>query len=155
MKFNHYTINSHHNYIQDTNEILKDKDYREYLSALLKEVKDNPEKPIYLLDDIYIRGIVEENLYALTIEDKDRFPLLETAGAKDEEGESRLRKEMGNFYQSIFNKKCYIEKNSVPIVYDIPLPWIIKRIDIVEWTGDFCRSFGAIAFEEMTKEKCN
>ena len=155
MKFNHYTINSHHNRLQSTNEILKDDGYREYLLELFNEVKDNPQKSISLLDGIYIKGVVGVDLYAISLEDENGNILLETAGAKEEDGVSLLRCVLADSYQKIFGQKCYIEEKTEPVVYDMILPWSISRIDIMEWTGDFCRSFGAIAFEEMNKKICN
>lgn len=157
MKFNHYTINTKHNYIQDTKEILEDRegmDYREYFLYLFLWVKNNPDKPIYLADDIYIKGVVEKDAYALTLEDEKGIPFLETIGAINEERVCYLNSFCENLYEAWFHQSIDIEKKSTPVVWDILLPMITRREDIVLWTGDFCRSFGAIAFEEMEKKIC-
>lgn len=155
MKFNHYTINTHHNYIQDTNEILKDKEYKDYFYKLFRHIKDNPETPIYLVDNIYVKGVVEQDAYMITLQTGNGLPLLETAGAFDEISANHTEEIMGDFYKKIFHTNPNIEKKSVPIVWDVILPLAVMRVDMLEWTGDFCRSFGAIAFEEMKKEKRN
>lgn len=154
MKFNHYTINTYNNVVQDSKEILEDNRYRDYLCNLLKQIKDNPEIPLHLVDSIYARGVVEENVYAVTLQTKDGIPLLETIGAFDEKGLTYAKKCIENIYKGFFYKNNPIEKKSAPIVFDLLLPFIVQRSDISMWTGDFCRSMGAIAFEEMKKESC-
>ena len=155
MKFNHYTINTKHNYIQDSKEKLKDRegmDYREYFLDLFLYVKNNPEKPIFLVDDIYIKGIVEEDKYALTLQDENGVPFLETLGVINEESVPCLNSLCKHMYRAWFHESIDIKKMSAPWVCDILLPPIVKRKDIVLWTGDFCGSFAAIAFEEMEKK---
>ena len=59
MKFNHYTINTYNNVVQDSKEILEDNKYRGYLCNLLKQIKYNRDTPLHLTKNIYVKGVVE------------------------------------------------------------------------------------------------
>lgn len=154
MKFNHYTINTYNNVVQDSKEILEDNKYRGYLCNLLKQIKDNRDTPLHLTKNIYVKGVVEENVYAITLQNKKGVPLLETMGALDEQGAVYVKKCIKKIHKAVFDSEITIVNKSAPIVFDMLYPTIIFNPNKTMWTGAFCRTMGAIAFEEMKKESC-
>ena len=93
-------------------------------------------------------------MYAITLQNKKGVPLLETMGALDEQGAVYVKKCIKKIHKAVFDSEITIVNKSAPIVFDMLYPTIIFNPNKTMWTGAFCRTMGAIAFEEMKKESC-
>ena len=151
MKFNHYTINTKNNVVQDTKVIFKSPESQRNMEKIYMKIMSNNDKPVAVIDGIYARGVEESDAYAITLCDELGIPFLETQGTINSNRQCKLEGFFKKMYYTFYKRDIKIKKLDAPIVYDLLVPTIIYRMDITEWTGDFCRRMGAIAFERMKK----
>lgn len=151
MKFNHLTVNSNTNMVQDTKEIFMSPESKTNMKKIYMKIMSNNDKPVAVMDGIYARGVEECDAYAITLCDELGIPFLETQGTIKSNTQSKLEELIRGIHIKHWGCGVEIKKLNAPIVYDLLLPAIIRRIDITEWTGDFSRCMGAIAFERMKK----
>lgn len=151
MKFNHLTVNSNNNMVQDTKEIFMSPESKTNMKKIYMKIMANRNKPVKVMNGIYARGVEECDAYAISLCDENGIVLYETQGTINSNTQSKLEENIRNMHIKHWESDVEIKKLNAPIVYDLLVPAIIRRIDITEWTGDFSRCMGAIAFERMKK----
>lgn len=128
MKFNHLTINSNHNVVQDTEKIFISDESKAVCEELFWEIMNGKGKRVEVLDGVFAVGNIGESSYEIDLCDK-------------------LEHQISIIHRAVYLSDVEIDEYDAPIVYDLIFIPIIGRTGITLWTGDFCRKMAAIAFE--------
>lgn len=153
MKFNHLTINSNHNVVQDTEEIFVSDESKAVCEGMFWAIVNGMK--VEILDGVFAVGNIGESSYEIDLYDKKGAILMCTVGVIDEEKKKALECLLTIIYGAVYLFDVKIDEYDAPIVYDFIFPSITTRPYISKWTGDFCRTMGAIAFEYFKKKsKC-
>ena len=147
MKFNHLTINSNHNVVQDAEKIFISDESKAVCEELFWEIMNGKGKKVEVLDGVFAIGSIGASSYEIDLCDKKGKALMCTVGVIDEEEKKELEHRIATIYRATYLFNAEIDEYDAPIVYDLLLVPIVGRTDITLWTGDFCRTMGAIAFE--------
>ena len=139
MKFNHLTVNTNHNVMHNANEVFSTPEVKHELKKIYMRIMSNNNKPVEVLDGIYARGIEESDAYSILLCDKNGMILLQTQGTINPNRQCELEEGIKNSHKASWKRDPKIDKLYAPIVYDLLFPTIILRVDITEWTGDFCK----------------
>lgn len=142
MKYlNHYTVNTTHNRKSYAEEV--DKKIYLILKSMINKAL-NGEK-VDIMDGVSITLTAEEECYVATFWLSDNTPILITFGAKSQDGRKMVSDLIAKNYSMILNTIPILPE--APVVADVILPGSIKRIDVLQWSGDFCRCLGWIMLD--------
>lgn len=149
MKFNHLTIKSNHNVVQDTEKIFISDESKAVCEELFWEIMNCKRKKVEVLDGVFAVGNIGASSYEIDLCDKKGKALMCTVGVIDEKEKKELEHRITTIYRGVYLSDAEMDEYDVPIVYDLIFIPIIGRTDITLWTGDFCRTMAAIAFEHF------
>ena len=139
---NHYTVNTEKNTISRPYEV----NVRVFkkMQGIVEQV--TKKKACELLDGIWMTLTADSNSYACTLfngnpEQEEADPVLLTFGCKDKERGKALYSSLVKTYGRIIKIKEDLPCD-VPYIIDAMTPATQTRMDILMWTGDFCRCLG-------------
>ncbi|MBQ8298305.1 MAG: hypothetical protein IJX99_00265 [Clostridia bacterium] len=152
MKFNHMTYFTNHIHVQDSEKIFVSNETKGMMYNLFAKIMCANNELVHIMDNVYAKGIMADDIYAITLlYDKDII-ILETMGAVSESGKDALKGVLSELNKTIFKREFHIKEVEIPVVYDYIFPNMQLPEEIFQWTGDFCRCMGAIAFEIMQEK---
>lgn len=146
MKINHYTINTQHNRVSDTEDVQEE--IIEYLTNLIKNADEG--KPIELLDGATMELTTEQGGYVATIKVGNDI-ILATAGACNKLQAKKIWTEMMKIAEPSMPNKIELFPVQPPFVLDFLFPGALFHQNILSWTGDFTNCLGHLLLDEKNK----
>lgn len=145
-KINHYTINTGDMRTTTPNEVSSNVYFR--LSSIINQATN--KEYVDVIDDTKIHLTIEGNIYACTLysgkDESDLVPILFTCGCRDGNDLSYIWPSVSAMYQRLFGTKLKTTPMS-PFIADMILPDAFSRLDVLTWSGDFCRCLGWLLLE--------
>ena len=145
-KINHYTINTGDMRTTTPDEVSSNVYFR--LSSIINQAAN--KEYVDVIDGTKIHLTVEGNVYACTLysgsDESDLVPILFTCGCRDGEDLQYVWSSASTMYERLFGTKLKTTPMS-PFIADMILPDAFTRLDVLTWSGDFCRCLGWILLE--------
>lgn len=146
MTFNHFTMNTEHNCIQDTTKFFLDENLQNYVKKIITDMHTQQSK-IDLFDGITASGRFFKDAYCIALwREPFKRPFLVSSGAINDAVRKKVWKCLKFLYNEYIHSTPSVIIPKAPYVCDLV---VLPCLDAIPWTGDFTRCAGAATFYEM------